>query len=340
MVDLLQPVWRVSRVTFLLLTVLATAFCPAIAGGQTSRTELDGRLGGSFASFVATYGEPVELNPSIGEVFEVDGYGLVAAQFSRLARPSDDEAPALLITLRSERNPDTPATTPDDADWTIEDARDRVAAFAPTDAELTDFTEGDDGSLYATCTSDALSASFGQLGDGGCSIRAIQSEPGKVSFITVSLVNAFVSGDVATPVSECLGFATWAQASGARLTKAQDLLGQLAVIDPATPTAGNDLSAMQAEFAQLASDQRDAETPAVAVTANFYLIGAFSGYATAAGQAAKGVSESDQASIDSAAKGIADANAKVERASNEIEQLASDCGLEVVPASPEATPAM
>jgi hypothetical protein len=335
MVDLLQPVWRTLRMTFVLLAVLPVVVPPSVWAAQPAPEQLDGRLGGSFASFVASYGEPVDNNPSIGEVFEVDGYGLVAAQFSRLARPSDDDAPALLITLRSERDADVPATTPDDADWTIDEATDRVTAFAPADATLTDFTEASDGSLTATCTSEALSAAFGQISEGGCSIRAVQTSAGRVSFVTLSLVSATAAEDVATPVSECDGVAEWAQASGERLAKAQGLLDQLAAVDPATPTTENDLTAMQADFTDLATDQRAAEAPAAAVTANFYLISAFSGYATAVGDAMSGISTDDQDLIDRAATGIADANAKVERASSEIEQLVADCGLQIVP---EATP--
>ncbi|MGH2549566.1 MAG: hypothetical protein ACRDHN_09260, partial [Thermomicrobiales bacterium] len=176
MVDVLQPVWRLLRVTFVLTVLFSQAFCPLSGATATTAIGLEGRLGGSFASFVNSYGEPVDLNPSIGEVFEVEGYGLVAAQFSRLAGPSDDEAPALLITLRSERGETVPATTPDDADWSIEAATERAAAFAPADAVLTEFVEENDGSLTATCTSAALSESFGQLASGGCSVRAVQSE--------------------------------------------------------------------------------------------------------------------------------------------------------------------
>jgi hypothetical protein len=335
MVDLLQPIRPTFLGTLVLLLVLAITVTPSATAAQTSSDSLDGRLGGTFASFVDAYGEPTSLNPAIGEIFDIEGYGLVAAQFSRLSSPSDDESPALLITLRSERDPDVPATTPDDADWTIDEAVAHVTDFVPADAALTDFTEGGDGTLSATCTSDALAESFGQLGDGGCSIRAVQSESGKVSFITLSLVSALVPTDVATPVSECQGVAEWAQESGARLTKAQDLLQQLTEIDPESPTASDDLAALQDEFTGIAADQRGAETPAVAVTANFYLIGAFSEYAAAVGDAATGITTNDQDAIDRATEGINDANAKVERASSEIEQIVSDCGLEVVP---EATP--
>jgi hypothetical protein len=335
MVDLQQPVWRAFRMTFLLLALLPLVVRPAVLAAQAAPGQLDGRLGGSYASFVSNYGEPVDNNPSIGEVFQVDGYGLVAAQFSRLARPSDDDAPALLITLRSERDADVPATTPDDADWTIDEATDRLTAFAPADATLTDFAESSDGSLTATCTSEALSAAFGQISEGGCSIRAVQTSEGRVSFITLSLVSSTASEAVATPVSECDGVAEWAQESGERLAGAQDLLDQLAAVDPATPTTEDDLTAMQSNFADLAADQRAAEVPAAAVTANFYLISAFSEYATAVGDALNGISTNDQDLIDNAADGIADANAKVERASTEIEQLVADCGLEIVP---EATP--
>jgi hypothetical protein len=336
MVDVLQPVWRLLRVTFVLAVFFSQAFCPFVDASATTGNDLDGRLGGSFASFVNAYGEPAGLNPSIGEVFNVEGYGLVAAQFSRLAGPSDDEAPALLITLRSERGETVPATTPDAADWPIEDARNRVAAFAPDDAELTEFIEESDGSLAATCTSAALSDSFGQLASGGCSVRAVQSEPGKVSFITLSLVTSLVAEASATPVSNCDSAAEWAQASGARMASAQELLGQLVEIDPATPSAGDDLSSLEASFAALASDQRAATAPAAAATANFYLISAFSGYASAVATAADGIAASDQSAIDGAAKQIEAANGKIDRASTEIEKLVSDCGLTV--ASPEATP--
>jgi hypothetical protein len=336
MVDVLQPVWRLLRVTFVLTVLLSQAFCPLIGVAAETGNELDGRLGGSFASFVKSYGEPVDLNPSIGEVFNVEGYGLVAAQFSRLARPSDDEAPALLITLRSERGESVPATTPDDADWAIEDAMERLAAFTPADAVLSEFVEEGDGSLTATCTSAALSASFGQLASGGCSVRAVQSEPGKISFITLSLVTSLVAEASATPVSDCDGAAEWAQGSGERMASAQDLLGQLVEIDPATPSAGDDLASLEASFAALASEQRAATAPAAAATANFYLIGAFSGYAAAVASAAEGVAVSDQSAIDGAARQIEAANGKIERAGIEIEKLATDCGLVV--ASPEATP--
>lgn len=336
MVDVLQPVRRFFSVTFVLTVLLSQAFCPSIGAATATGNELGGRLGGSFESFVATYGEPTKLNPSIGEIFAVEGYGLVAAQFSRLAGPADDEAPALLITLRSERGEAVPATTPDDADWTLEDAIVRVTAFAPVDAVLTDFKEERDGSLTATCTSAALSDSFGELASGGCSIRAVQSEPGRISFITLSLVTAITSEAAATPVSECGGAVDWAQQSGERLTDAQELLSQLSEIDAASPSAGDDLAALEASFTKLASDQRSATAPATAATANFYLIGAFSGYASAVENAADGIAANDQAAIDSAAKQIADANTKIERASAEIEQLVSDCGLAM--ATPEATP--
>jgi hypothetical protein len=334
MVDLLQPVRRLFTRTYFLFAVAALVFCPLPAVAQTGSDPLAGRLGGSYGSFVAAYGEPVELNPSIGEIFQVEGYGLVAAQFSRLAGPTDEGAPALLITLRSERDPDLAATTPDDADWTIDEAAERIAEFAPEDAALTELGDSGDGSLSASCTSEALTASFGKLGEGGCSVRAVQSEPGRVSFITLSLASA-PGGEAATPVAECAGVAEWAQASGERLTKAQELLGQLAAVDPATPTAGDDLAAMSAELSQLADEQRSADTPAAAATANFYLIGAFSGYATAIEAAATGLETGDDAAFDQATTGISDANTKVDRATAAITQLADECGLAV---SPEATP--
>lgn len=325
MADLQQPVWRAIVVTFSLLAIYFQGFSPETTMAAQSSSALDGRLGGSYTSFVSAYGEPVELNSAIGEIFVVDGYGLVAGQFSRLAGPADDEAPALLITLRSERDETVPATSPDDHDWTIEEAHERALAFAPADAELGEFSEAGDGSLAATCTSQALSDAFGQLGEAGCTVRAVQSESGRVSFITLSLAAA-VPTAAATPVASCAGAEEWIQETGARMERAQALLEQLSSSDTPDDAA---LQEIEQGFQKLATEQRASQAPVEGATVNFYLIGAFSTYAGAVGDARAALSTNDQEAIDRAAQRIDEANRKVGLANAAVAQLTADCGFEV-----------
>ncbi len=323
MVDLQQPVWRVLTVTLSLFALYFRVLSPLPAMAAQDNTVLDGRLGGSFASFVSAYGKPVELNQAIGEVFAVEGFGLVAAQFSRLAGPSDDEAPALLITLRSERDETAPATTLDERDWTVEEARERALSFAPVDAELGDFTEASDGSLIASCASPALANAFGQLGESDCTVRAVQSAPGRVSFITLSLAAA-AALDSTTPVASCDGVETWIQDAGGRMQRAQELLEQLASSETPDDAA---LQTIEEEFTALAAEQRDSAAPAEGATVNFYLIAAFSTFAGAVADARVALTAGDQAGIDRAAQRIAEANGKIALASAAITKLSADCRL-------------
>ncbi len=325
MVDLQQPVWRAMTVTFSLLALYFQVFSPASAGAVEPHSALDGRLGGSYASFVSAHGEPVELNSAIGEVFSIEGYGLVAAQFSRLAGPADDEAPALLITLRSERDDSAPATTLDERDWTVDEARERAQAFAPADAELSDFVEQRDGSMIATCTSQALSDAFGQLGDAGCTLRAVQSAPGRISFITLSLATATPT-DAATPIATCAGAEEWIQEAGERMQHAQALLEQLSGSETPDDAA---LQEIEEGFQQLATEQRASQAPAEGATVNFYLIAAFSTYAGAVSDARSALSSGDQAAIDQAAQRIDEANRKVGLATTAIARLSADCGFQI-----------
>jgi hypothetical protein len=154
---------------------------------------LDGRLGGSYASFVELYGPPVDVIPAaVGAVFDHPDYGLLAVEFWYEAGPDrvtgeyESADRALVIVLRAPRDAERSATEPDDGDWTIDEAIDHSRAFLPTDVTLDDATQTAEQTLTIPCDSAALADAYERRGDSGCQIGFVTSTEGTVSFIALT----------------------------------------------------------------------------------------------------------------------------------------------------------
>src|SRR5262245_57750767 len=154
----------------------------------------DARLGGTRASFAAAFGPPVVENEVNGSRYDVPGFGLVLAQFrqKRKGKLAPDER-ATVVTLRSPRPEETPATTPDRRDWTIDQAFQVVVRFLPTDVALEgpatpEATDAARQGVARSCHSDALAAVFpGEPGNGACQIAFLMPTPVTVSYVTLIL---------------------------------------------------------------------------------------------------------------------------------------------------------
>src|SRR5262249_41634654 len=147
------------------------------------------RLGGTRASFAAAFGPPVVANEVNGSRYDVPGFGLVLVQFRQKTKGklAPDER-ATVVTLRSPRPDETPATTPDDHDWTIDQAFRVVRRFLPTDVVLgapatPEAIAAARSGIERSCHSDALAAVFPrEPGNGSCQIALLMPTAVTVSY--------------------------------------------------------------------------------------------------------------------------------------------------------------
>ena len=110
----------------IVLVLLAAALIP-IGVSAKAVPALDARLGGTNTSFQAAFGAPNKDKSSTGiEVYDVSGFGLVAAAFLN--------SNANEVTIAADRLAHTPLTAADAADWTVTNATSFADALLPTDA--------------------------------------------------------------------------------------------------------------------------------------------------------------------------------------------------------------
>lgn len=109
--------------------VAAPGFARAATPTPTPANPLDARLGGTDASFAASYGQPATTDQNgtlLG--YTVQGFGLVAAAFRN--------GNAYEVTIAADRLDHNPLTEPDPKDWTVQDASQFAQYIVPDDAKF------------------------------------------------------------------------------------------------------------------------------------------------------------------------------------------------------------
>lgn len=321
----------------LALAMVAAAFVDGRGGAQAAESTpepgaLDGRLGGTRASFTEEYGTPLSEDTVNGSRYDVAEFGLVLVSFRQLEREISADDVAAVVVLRSPRPETVPATAEDEADWSLDEAREVAAAFLPADAELGEVGEAEDeelaeGRLAVPCESEALAATTPEARSGGdagaCTVTLLAPTDESVSFITLALGDTGVSFEA----DPCAGVAEWGVAVGKRLTRANEALetvGDLAEDDP--ETAGR-LEEIAATFGALATEQGSVEVPPAAVAANSGLAEAFGAYATAMATAAKGLADGDTGALESASVAVEDARGLYQDANDLVVAAIEGCEL-------------
>jgi hypothetical protein len=348
-----------TRLVHSLVAVLlfAGALIPFAPTGRAASDEEEqavaGRLGGPLSTFIARFGEPVGYIDARGPVYAIDGYGFFTVHVegeggflgrdengASIYQGQDPDARLDRVNFSSPRKPERPAGEPDPADWTIDEATERVLEILPTDAELSEWGETADGQRSATCQSDALAEIYAESETLRCYVVLVMSGRDTVSYVTLTLSSFAETGDEKAPaaVNPCEGAVGWIKAAGDRLVEIQELIAQVAEIDESDPAAVETLRGLAATFRDLAAEQRNATVPAVAAQGNYYLIQALTTYANAIETAADGVEQQDQALVDDAVKTFEQAGAHIANVTAEIEAAGEDCALQLGAPSPAASP--
>lgn len=122
-------VWAASVLVLLGVFSVLPAATTSARAAATQSSSLNARLGGTKSSFEKKFGTP--LKGKSGEniaVFNVQGYGLVAAAFTN--------GHATEVTIAADRLNHKPLTEPDNADWSIATASKNAEQFLPADARF------------------------------------------------------------------------------------------------------------------------------------------------------------------------------------------------------------
>jgi len=322
--DCRRPAARAATIALLALMI---AYVHPTHAADSDPT--DGRLGGTYASFIDRFGEPVELRAGLGSIFERDETRYLAVQFSQIDNDYAADDPALVITVSADREETRPADEVDPGDWTWDTAQAIAVDLAPADATFTSADDSVPGSRSAVCTSDALLDAFGVVSLGQCRAAYLLSSENTVSFVTLTLTSgAEIGQDESTPVGErCAGVVEWANRSAERLDAAQSLLDTLTTLSDDPAVAIQDLRALVMDLDALADEQRSADAPPEIATANYYIIGALTDFATAIELAADGLEQGDQVLVDEAVDDLDAADERAARASDEIELAVTACDL-------------
>jgi hypothetical protein len=288
---------RLLAIFLILFTIVACAtdvrsLAASAAVPKSADGALQGRLGGTRASFLDHYGAPTVENEVNGSRYVVDGFGMVLVQFRQLTKTVLNPGErATVVTLRSPRADDVPATSPDSSDWSIDRAFQALSEFLPKDVAL-------EGSTVATpdtsrqgfersCVSNALAAAFpNEPAPGVCQIAFLMPTAVSVSYITLILG---ADDESAQSADSCSGMRAWGQTTGARMESALSTLSDIAKIDENDPNAPKQLRASADRFTELSAAQSGSETPRAAKRASEQLVTAFDGFAEAIRSAADGL---------------------------------------------------
>ncbi len=156
--------------------------------GGADREALAGRLGGSRTGFDEAYGEPTAFIGADQVAYDVEDAGRLTVTFE------DDRAVRLVVA--PDRPAEKPSSEPDPADWTLEEAQEIAARFAPADAELAEPTgDGTEEDLATGATSAALVDDVGTPTASGCprpgagsfDVAFATPTPETVSVVTLTL---------------------------------------------------------------------------------------------------------------------------------------------------------
>lgn len=140
---------EVAELTALRTQVAVLSTEVANRGGEPDA--LVARLGGFRAGFDETLGAPTAFIASDQVMYERETGERVTVTFE------NDRAARVVVT--SPRPENTSLTESDSADWSLAEAREIAASYAPADTELTEPVENEDGSgLVASGTSQDLAA--------------------------------------------------------------------------------------------------------------------------------------------------------------------------------------
>ena len=225
------------------------------AAATADAPPLDGRLGGSLASFERRYGKPIAGTPEDGADFDVPGIGVLFVQFQfapdpnnpgRVGKRASPESPATVLTIHPNRATANAAADPDPADWSLAEAQKRVKKLLPSDAALSDFTPSVDRAAQ-TCASTALAAAFTSVAKAGCEINYVLPTKKTVSYVTVAL-SAGSDSPASSPANPCAGALAWSRDAGARLDQARELLDQVAALNESDAGAAAALHGLATKF--------------------------------------------------------------------------------------------
>ena len=317
---------RVGSVGLVLGIVALLAF--SMHSVNAAGEPLDGRLGGTYASFIERFGEPTDQVGGLGLVFERPETRYLAVQFGPSDNAYGQDDPALVLTVSADRDELLPADQVASGDWTRDEAQAIAADLTPTDAVFAAVDASLEGTRTATCSSDALLEAFGTVSLGECRATYLLSSEETVSFLTLTLTSGAETGPVeGSPEAACTGVVEWANASATRLANAQTSLETLGTLSEDPVVAVADLRTLAVDLDLLAGEQRSAPTPTEVATANYYIIGALSDFAAAVERAADGLEGDDQALLDEAVDDLDAADERAARASGEIESAVTACDL-------------
>lgn len=300
------------------------------AATAASTNVLAARLGGTRASFAASFGEPIAPGTS-DALYDVPAAGLLAVQFQPEPKPGPDDR-ALVISLRSRRDAALSATSPSPADWSLSTARALARQFLPRDVQIGPETRLDDHDLTATCTSAALA----RVLTGTCRISYVTPTAATVSFLTVSLGTSGAATPPAAVTDPCTGLPAWAAATSQRINRATTLLTAISTMTSTGSEAVTQLRQDAAQFGDLARAQRQSQPPLATAAVNDALVSIFARYQEALTLSVQAVAQSDAAAGRRAASLIASGNADVTKVQPLLQAALTRCGIAV--ATPAATP--
>jgi hypothetical protein len=311
------------RVSFTILLMGAALGPPRHGLMAAPHDALAARLGGTRQSFDEHFGSPHRRG--LDWAYDLPGYGLVLVQFGG----ESGDSPALVITLRSRRPDDLPATTPHPADWTLEQAEARAQTFLPADARLGARTRLAADTIMQPCASDALIQAFGAVGtrDHACQVTYVTPTHNTVSFVTVGLASQATIGPLATPEDPCKGISEWTGATSHRLEDAERLLREVGTLAGDTSETISRLRELADRFRALADEQRSSPAPTQMATANFHLIAGFEAYASGLSSAADALEQHDDAGIDNASSALVQAGQSIAQANQAMTEGFAACGL-------------
>lgn len=257
--------------------------------GTPTAASVDGRLGGSRATFDEAYADQQPEVTGSGTLFSFDDLGLFLVNFQARTIHSDPKDVAAVIVISAPRDPTRAANEPDRDDWTTDDALATAHRFLPRDATVE--TDGDDPAQPG-CHSDALAETDfgGGAGNIGCQITFIQPTPDTVSYMTLSLSDPQTTEDRHDP---CAEMSEWGQATGANMAEAEKLIASIQDLDLTADDAATQLGDIASGLQRLADAQRELVAPAPAARAQQSLTEALDAYVDALNLAANGIESSD-----------------------------------------------
>lgn len=306
--------------------------------------QLDGRLGGTRASFDLAYaGVPVEDTGS-GTIFRFEGLGLFLVNFQ--SRSSDLAADdlAAVITISAPREPGLPADVASPVDWTVEESLEVARRFLPDDVDLsttggTTATAGPsepgtavastprpDEAFPVSCSSATLTGMDFGTGSGAvdCRVALLQPTPASVSFLTLSLGRDEPTVERFDP---CEGITDWLATTEETLATVASLVASIQDLDLEAPTASADLTAIADDLREAGDTQAALMTPSPAGRTQAAILDAIGLYVAAIDSAARAIADADDDLLAGAVTQLADATTRYEEAGDLLAIALDTCAL-------------